>query len=111
MEKVESYFQSALAPESFHPSGAPLARIIRSYLPPIYLQQPGHSLTVVGLERLIDGCCNIIVLDPMYHSSRAMCQLIDVGPRAVRRYQSRVMGVYRRGTRQLGPYSGFELVM
>lgn len=32
--------------------------------PPIYLQRPGHSMTIVGVERRRDGTCSLVAFDP-----------------------------------------------
>jgi hypothetical protein len=101
LDRVEIYFGQGQAPQD---------RINRTLLPPIYLQIPGHSITIVGLERMVDGSRNLVVLDPMYLTSRAMNQLLDVGP-SIRKSRPEAMGIYRRGTNRLGSHSEFEVVM
>jgi hypothetical protein len=35
-----------------------------SFIPPVYLQHQGHSRTIIGYERKIDGMYNLLILDP-----------------------------------------------
>jgi hypothetical protein len=88
-----------------------MERINRTSLPPIYFQQPGHSLTIVGFERRIDGSCNLLVLDPMYHTSRAMEQLLEAGPRRIRRARLEVMSIYRRGAKRMAKHDDLEILL
>jgi hypothetical protein len=112
MDKVEAYFeQSLLANTNQAGRPAPRDRVNRTLLPPIYLQQPGHSLTIVGLEKHINGQRFLIVLDPMYLTSRAMNQLLDVGPRRVSKSRPEVMDIYRRGDERLFKHMDFEILM
>jgi hypothetical protein len=107
---VETYFTAVLKrPDISGPQGSS-DRITRTLLPPIYLQQPGHSLTIVGFERYVNGVCAIIVLDPMYLTAKAMHQLVDAGPRNIRRYKEGVMDVYRRGDERLEKHLDFEIL-
>ena len=112
MDKVEAYFEQSFA-NNTNLAGrpAPRDRINRTLLPPIYLQQPGHSLTIVGLEKHVNGQRFVIVLDPMYLTSRAMNQLLDVGPRRVRSARPEVMDIYRRGDERLYKHTDFEILM
>ncbi|KAF2668984.1 DUF1671-domain-containing protein [Microthyrium microscopicum] len=111
-DKVEAYFQSGVSQTTNyagHP--APGERINRTLLPPLYLQQPGHSLTIIGIERHVSGERFLMVLDPMYRTSRGMNQLLDVGPRGLRRAKTEAMKIYRRGDHRLSRYEEFEILI
>ena len=72
-------------------------------------QSTGHSVTIVGLEKLRNGSSNLLVLDPMFRPSPAMCLLIrghqhpPAGP-------EKLLKAYRRGASCLGKYSRFEML-
>ncbi|OAL51255.1 DUF1671-domain-containing protein [Pyrenochaeta sp. DS3sAY3a] len=98
---IERYFaQAAISDDS---------NVYKTLLPPIYLQQPGHSLTIVGFERRRDGSCNLMVFDPMYSTSPAMHKLI--GRKSIRNARPEVLHAYRRGPRQLRKHAAFEILM
>ena len=113
LDKIEAHFASSIDPEKavLGKCAPPTDRINRTLLPPIYFQQPGHSLTIVGFERRIDGSRNLVVLDPLYTTNRAMARLIEVGPRKVRRAKMEFMEIYRRGSRSLRRHTEFEILM
>ncbi|KAK5154649.1 hypothetical protein LTR04_005963 [Oleoguttula sp. CCFEE 6159] len=102
---VSNYFnQSATAVDQ---------RIQKTLLAPLYLQQPGHSLTIVGFERHRDGSSNLVVLDPSYETSSAMSALL-AGKKSSRSLGSgrrnEVMRAYRRGERHLDRHREFEIL-
>ncbi|KAF2490310.1 DUF1671-domain-containing protein [Lophium mytilinum] len=99
---VEKYFQQAAIPDD-------RSNVFKTLLPPIYLQQPGHSLTIVGFERRKDGSCNLIIFDPMFHTSPSMHRL--KGRRNIRTPRPEVLHAYRRGARQLKKHAAFEILM
>lgn len=79
---VESYFGS---PQVFHQNGQDQYMRTRPHgsnvtitsHPPIYLQQPGHSISIVGFERRTNGTCNILVLDPGYSPSPGILKELE----------------------------------
>ncbi|TKA64086.1 hypothetical protein B0A49_10140 [Cryomyces minteri] len=85
----------------------------KTLLAPLYLQQPGHSLTIVGFERHRDGSSNVVVLDPSYETSSAMRALL-AGKKSSRSLNSgrrnEVMRAYRRGERHLDRHREFEIL-
>jgi hypothetical protein len=102
LSAIESYFsQAAIKADN--------TNVYKTLLPPIYLQQPGHSITIVGFERRKDGASNLVVLDPMYHTSPAMHALL--GRRHIKTPRPEVLQAYRRGARQLGKYAAYEVLM
>ena len=101
---VENYFNQDITAS---------ARNVLTNRPPIYLQQPGHSLTIVGLERHRDGARNLLVFDPGFGPSKDIRSLIgkrEVGRRIHSRDTEKLMHAYRRTSARLGKYKGFETV-
>lgn len=98
---IERYFARAAVSDG--------SNVYKTLLPPIYLQQPGHSLTIVGFERRRDGTSNLVVFDPMYSTSPAMHKL--VGRKNIRTARPEVMYAYRRGSGQLKKHAAFEILM
>lgn len=98
---VEVYFSQAAVDDG--------SNVHKTLLPPIYLQQPGHSITIVGLERRRDGTRNLMIYDPMYSTSPAMHKLI--GRKDIRTPRPEVLHAYRRVARQLKKHAAFEILM
>ncbi|KAF5844601.1 hypothetical protein GGP41_007674 [Bipolaris sorokiniana] len=98
---VERYFAQAATDDG--------STVCKTLLPPIYLQQPGHSLTIVGFERHYDGTCHLVVFDPMYHTTPAMHKLL--GRKNIKTARPEVLHTYRRGSRKLRKFKAFEILM
>ncbi|KAF1998858.1 DUF1671-domain-containing protein [Amniculicola lignicola CBS 123094] len=98
---VETYFAQAAIKDG--------SNVYKTLLPPIYLQQPGHSLTIVGFERRRDGACNLMIFDPMYSTSPAMHRLI--GRKNIKTSRPEVSYAYRRVARQMRKHAAFEVLM
>lgn len=98
---VEKYFQQAAIEDG--------SNVYKTLLPPIYMQQPGHSLSIIGFERRKDGTCNLICFDPMFHTSPSMHRLR--GRKHLRSSRPEVMQAYRRTARQLRRHAAFEVLM
>jgi hypothetical protein len=101
LDAVEHYFAQAAVKDG--------SNVYKTLLPPIYLQQPGHSITIIGFERRCDGSCNLIVFDPMYSTSPAMHKLL--GRKNIRTARPEVLHAYRRSSRQLKKHAAFEVLM
>ncbi|KAH8768012.1 peptidase family C78-domain-containing protein [Hyaloscypha finlandica] len=99
---VEQYFVNGCA--DYNP------KVRCTSLPPIYFQHPGHSMTIVGFERKVDGSKNILVFDPMFHDSSHVTQLIGLRPFILKQPAEDVLRAYRRGAKYLKKYSEFELL-
>ena len=102
LSAVESYFSQAAVKDDD-------SKVFKTLLPPIYLQQPGHSVTIVGFERRKDGSSNLVTFDPMYHTSPAMHGLL--GRRHIRTPRPEVLHAYRRPARALRKHAAFEILM
>lgn len=98
---VERYFSQAAISDG--------SNVYKTLLPPIYLQQPGHSITIIGFERRRDGSCNLMTFDPMYNTSPAMHRLI--GRKNIRTARPEVLYAYRRVAKQLKKHAAFEILM
>ncbi|KAI4941764.1 hypothetical protein J4E86_010275 [Alternaria arbusti] len=98
---MERYFARAAASDG--------SNVSKTLLPPIYLQQPGHSISIVGFERRFDGSCNLVVFDPMYLTSPAMHKLL--GRKNIRTARPEVLYAYRRGAGKLNKYAAYEILM
>lgn len=114
MAFVETYFTG---PYASNPASSN-RKIVKTDLPPIYFQHPGHSLTIIGYEQRTDGSHNLLVFDPMFKPSPAIMRIIDGGLSRLQRsggsssLTSRrpedMLRAYRRGPVYLRRYSAFE---
>ncbi|KAL2197569.1 peptidase family C78-domain-containing protein [Corynascus similis CBS 632.67] len=101
MEYVESYFQTGVQD--------PTQRVHRTNLPPIYFQHLGHSLTIIGFERLKNGTKQLLVFDPSFHDSSYIVRLI--GHTSFKHpTPDLALRAYRRGNDYLKRHRSFELV-
>ncbi|KAF1942083.1 DUF1671-domain-containing protein [Clathrospora elynae] len=98
---MERYFARAAVSDG--------SNVYKTLLPPVYLQQHGHSITIIGFERHRDGSCNLIVFDPSYSTSPAMHML--VGRKNIRTARTEVLAAYRRDARRLKNHAAFEILM
>ncbi|KAL2128378.1 hypothetical protein VTI74DRAFT_9271 [Chaetomium olivicolor] len=101
LEYVENYFQSGVED--------PTQRIRQTKLPPIYFQHAGHSLTIIGFEKLKSGAKQLIVFDPSFHDSSYIVRL--VGKTFVHPMPELALKQYRRGNRYLKAYREFEILI
>lgn len=80
--------------------------LINSVIQPNTVQ--GHSLTIVGFEKKVDGSRNVIVFDPMFHDSSDVINL--VGRELKHKHPADLLKAYRRGSRYLHKYEEFEVL-
>ncbi|KAI9721476.1 MAG: hypothetical protein M1812_002238 [Candelaria pacifica] len=97
---VEDYFASGC--------DGTISKLHKTFLPPIYFQFRGHSLTIIGLEKRKDGSRNLLVFDPSFKTSPGICRLIDTTFK--RASSERLLKPHRRGEVQLRKHSEFELL-
>jgi len=62
---VEAYFADPGAPY-------PKTGVHKTSHPPIFLQRPNHSITIVGIERLRSGKRRLLTFDPAYRPPSVM---------------------------------------
>lgn len=98
---IERYFARAAVDDG--------STVCKTLLPPIYLQQPGHSITIVGFERHYDNTCNLVVFDPMYSTRPPMHKLL--GRKNIKTARPEVLYEYRRGRPSLKKFDAFEILM
>jgi hypothetical protein len=101
MQYVETYFQGGVQD--------PSQRIRRTQLGPIYFQHAGHSLTIIGFEKLKNGDRNLLVFDPSFRDSSDILSL-STWPDFVHPKPDLALKPYRRGSRYLRMYHQFELL-
>lgn len=101
LDVVEEYFKRGLERESD-------ARVHQTKLPPVYLQRPNHSLTIVGLEMLKNGKRRLLVFDPGYLPPDAVKR--DPRPRFSTASSWYVLWRYRRDEAYLKRFRGFEVL-
>ncbi|CAK7267923.1 hypothetical protein SEPCBS119000_002794 [Sporothrix epigloea] len=75
-------------------------------LPPIYWQHPGHSLTIVGIEKTKAGGTNLLVFDPVSRDASVVARL--VGQKHA--LSDQLLRPYRRDSRYLSRFHAFEIL-
>lgn len=73
---------------------------------PIFLQQPHHSLTIVGIELLHDGSRRLLVFDPAFPATQGILDRLS-NPENTK-YSSSLIRPYRKTETQLARHKGFE---
>lgn len=106
LDTVEAYFSSD-ASDAANSREQNAKNVHHTSMPPIYLQQHGHSMTIVGLEKLRDGARNLLVFDPMYNPAPALVKLSKQS--RIAHSHPTAMDGCRRGRKQLQRHQGFEL--
>ncbi|RYP48970.1 hypothetical protein DL768_005242 [Monosporascus sp. mg162] len=99
-QAIEGYFQS-----SEHDSRA---KVRRTSLPPVYFQHRGHSLTIIGLEKRMDGAMELLVFDPVFRDPDSITRY--VGRKVKHRNPDLALKLYRRGGKYLKKYHEFEIL-
>ncbi|KAM5342750.1 hypothetical protein ACJ41O_013716 [Fusarium nematophilum] len=120
LQAIESYFQGGINDVE--------DRIHLTDLPPIYLQHPGtlpfpsplscpqltiiagHSLTIVGIEKQMDGEVNLLVFDPSFRDSTKIQSLVGKAFRYKLSSIDESLQPYRRGSHYLRKYTAFEVL-
>ncbi|CAG8959361.1 hypothetical protein HYFRA_00001259 [Hymenoscyphus fraxineus] len=101
-QHVERYFTSGCT--NYDP------KIRCTLLPPIYFQHPGHSLTIIGFEKLSDGTKNLLVFDPMYRDPPSVTKHVGRS-QFIHKSPEDALKLYRRGKRYLSKYNAFETLI
>jgi len=110
IDTVVSYFQG-YTPDVSELAGT-FQRVNRTLAPPIYLQRPGHSLTIVGVEFQTNGIANLVVLDPQFNTTPLVRNLLEHPSRSLHgNPDPELMDVYRLPMEKLQPYNEFEVLM
>lgn len=98
LRDVENYFS-----KGYYQPGH---KVRATTLPPIYWQHPGHSLTIVGIEKTTTGETNLLVFDPIFRNGSAMVRFVN----RQQRLPDQLLRPYRRGARYLSRYRAFEIL-
>ncbi|KAL2266529.1 hypothetical protein VTJ83DRAFT_5881 [Remersonia thermophila] len=100
LKSVEDHFQSGVED--------PTQRIRKTAVSPIYFQHRGHSLTIVGFERLKNGSKQLLVFDPSYHVSSNLVAL--AGKTFTHPHPDFALRSFRRGSKYLRRFKEFEIL-
>lgn len=103
LDHVEAYFMSGMEAAEKHGTS------YITTLPPIYFQRFGHSLSIIGVERLIDGSRNLLMFDSSFATSTPMRRLTD-GKQAVASSES-LLRPYRKSDLSLTRWDEFEIIV
>lgn len=103
LDHIEAYFMSGTDTAGTYGT----SRITK--LSPIYLQRFGHSMTVVGLERLVDGSRNLLVFDSSFAPSAPMKRLAS--HQQIHSSAESLLRPYRRSDLSLTRYDEFEIIV
>ncbi|OAA66219.1 Peptidase C78, ubiquitin fold modifier-specific peptidase 1/ 2 [Cordyceps fumosorosea ARSEF 2679] len=97
-DAIESYYQCSLTkPEDAR------NKVQCTMLAPIYFQRPGHSLTVIGLQKTMHNERHLLVFNPGHRYK-------DTPPSLPQRQRPDVLEPYRLRAESLRKYSEFELL-
>jgi hypothetical protein len=100
LDAVLVYFSSGLQTAA--------SRIHQTKLPPVFLQRPGHSITIVGIERLRKGKCRLLVFDPAYRPPAVLRERAEASPSLATAWL--ILWRYRRDEAYLKRYKSFEIL-
>lgn len=117
LDYVEGYFLSS--PSSEEPSSSftyppEMIKVHRTDLPPIFLQRPRHSLTVIGIERLRNGKRRLLVFDPAWRPPKAITKSQQEGQElaSCSRWSAYwILKRYRKSERYLRRFEEFETLV
>lgn len=103
LDTVEEYFTFRSIPSPTDPAKDSVHQTTH---PPLFLQGPYHSITIIGIELLRNGKRQLLVFDPGWRPLSALGRKPDpstIGARLL-------LGTHRRGERYLKRYKGYELL-
>lgn len=104
MNAVAAHFESSIDQNDTN-------KVIITDRPPLFFQQQGHSMTVVGYEVTAEGDANLIVFDPMYQTPPLLKRLAaDQKYSFVASNPAKLMKVYRRDEKYLSRHKAFEMI-
>lgn len=108
LDFVEAYFANPAG--DANASGRNPAKTHTCAQPPIFMQRPRHSLTIVGLEKAKNGKRRLIVFDPAWKPPVVMRSTDALPMSVVESSWSRklVLSAYRKSRRYLRRFDSFE---
>ena len=109
LTQIEDYFKGAAEEGQLTSTGA---TVYKTHLAPIYLQRPGHSMTVVGIERHKNGSRTLLVLDPMFNVPEGVKTHLGVRrPNISTSKLQKLLHPFRRDVVNFSKYVQFEMIM
>ncbi|KAI4723341.1 DUF1671-domain-containing protein [Aureobasidium sp. EXF-10727] len=87
-------------------------KVHKSHRPPIYLQQPGHSMTIIGIERHANGKRSLLIFDPGFGPPKQLVNMVT-GPSSSAvsaKTADRLLRPHKRTIAQLARYDEFEVL-
>lgn len=113
LNAVEKYYLTSQTPT--HSATSPIAKHNKIQLtsrPPIFLQRPKHSVTIVGLEKIKNGKRRLLVFDPAWQPPSIMRQsgLLPTPFVESRFSRTATLWKYRKSGRYLQRFAAFEMV-
>lgn len=102
LNHIEAYFMGGVSSHDID------ARLQPTSLAPIYFQQPGHSLTIVGIERYVSGERCLLVFDPTFPPSAGIMRLVRGHRDAVN--VGALLRPHRKGEGSLARHMEFEII-
>lgn len=100
MDAIEEYFTSSEVSTS-------VPGVFQTKHPPIFLQRPRHSITVVGIKRLRNGKRALLTFDPAYQPPSALRKK-DLGIDLNQISARLILWRYSRDEAYLKRYRAFE---
>jgi zinc finger-containing ubiquitin peptidase 1 len=101
LDAIEEYFTPSVRSTS-------IARVHQTKLPPVFLQRPRHSITVVGIERLQNGKRRLLTFDPGYRPPAALRKASQSRYSQVSAWL--ILWRYQRDEAYLKRYQSFEIL-
>ncbi|PPJ61203.1 hypothetical protein CBER1_10282 [Cercospora berteroae] len=102
LDFVEKYFS-----QTDHETGSSIVN--QTGLMPLFLQRPGHSMTIIGFQKTRSGGRSLLVFDPAWQAPSTIRESIDVYSHS-RWKRHRTLKMYRKSERYLARFSGFEIL-
>ncbi|GIZ44049.1 hypothetical protein CKM354_000725800 [Cercospora kikuchii] len=99
---VEKYFAHA-----GRDAGSSL--VCQTALMPLFFQRPGHSMTIIGLQKTRSGKRSLLVLDPAWQAPSAIVGSEDINAQSSWK-RHRTLKMYRKSERYLKRFGGFEIL-
>lgn len=107
LDFVALYFSS-----SNDPSTDTKSKLRQTRKPPLYLQRPGHSFTIVGIEVSTDHQRRLLAFDPAWAPPTAMRAVSPLSDSTAASFLSRkwILQQYRKPYRYLRRFGAFETI-
>lgn len=101
VDYVFEYFDSETGPSDGD-------KVVVTSKAPIFLQRPGHSVTIVGVNQDTQGSRKLIVFDPHTQPSKGIRKLALGGPLSTKPHK--LLKAHQQGETELAKYPAFEIV-